>query len=87
MPYVLLLRVKVDVTEGSSGGVEALSQRGSCFRGHDHFSLIIEDKVKGPKIDGRSRGQDSIVVGHPKHGERDVENAQGPYQVRQLSVF
>lgn len=87
MPYVLLLRVKVEVTEGSSGGVEALSQRGSCFRGHDHFSLIIEDKVKDPKIDGRSRGQDSIVVGHPKHGERDVENAQGPYQVRQLSVF
>ena len=87
MPYVLLLQVKVEVTEGSSGGVEALGQRGSCFRGHDHFSVIIEDKVKDPKIDGRSRGQDIIVVGHPKHGETDVENAQGPYQVRQLSVF
>jgi hypothetical protein len=36
---------------------------------------------------GRSGGPNGVATSHPNLEEEDVENTQGPYLARQLSVF
>jgi hypothetical protein len=38
-------------------------------------------------MNGHSEGEDGVVAGHSKLGEEDINNAQGPYMVCQLSMF
>jgi hypothetical protein len=38
-------------------------------------------------MDGRARGLDGVTAGHLELEEESFKDVQGPYLVRQLSVF
>jgi hypothetical protein len=82
-------RVVVDTraTTDPRGHVKALRWKGSGFWGPNHLAFTVEGEVKAPKTDCDFKGSIGIAADHPELREELVENAQGLYPVRQLSVF
>jgi hypothetical protein len=69
--------VELQLRECLNDGVESPHQ----------LPLRGDDEVEAPKLDDRSRDLGDVVAGHLRPDESVGENAQGPYLVRQLSVF
>jgi hypothetical protein len=87
-PSTSLRETEAEVAE-ASGNVEWVTRWGNWgFRESDHYSPVADDEVKTPKMDGCSRDPNyaTVVAGHLEPREF-IENAQGPYLARQLSVF
>jgi hypothetical protein len=59
---------------------------GDFLLGPNHCSLAVDDEVKTFETNARSGGPNYIVARHPEFGEV-IEDMQGPYLARQLSVF
>jgi hypothetical protein len=79
--------VELQLRECLNDGVEAIG-RGRLRRESPHqLPLRGDDEVEAPKLDDRSRDLGDVVAGHLRPDESVGENAQGPYLVRQLSVF
>jgi hypothetical protein len=55
-----------EATEGLHDGVEIVGWKSLCFWGPGHLPLVANDGAKAPGTDGRSKGPNNIVVGHPE---------------------
>jgi hypothetical protein len=82
--------VELQLHECLNDGVEAIGGGGGGRLGREsphRLPLHGDNEVEAPELDDRSRDLGDVMAGHPRPDESDNENAQGPYLVRQLSVF